>query len=334
MLFPGHGFQAAIPTLRELTRDQPVEIAVGAAEQAHVVIPMMARIDAEFMDRTRGLRLIQQWGAGLEGVDIAEATRRGIAVGNVVSSSSGNAESVAEWCVMSALALSRGLLGLGERMQNGAEWGGPAGRAMLGRTATIAGLGGIGKALAARLRPFGMTLRAATRSPSERLRTELGLDRLTGLADLQELLADTDYLFLCLPLTPDTNRLVDADTLARLPEGAFVVNAGRGGLVDHEALLAALRSGRLAGAALDVFPTEPVDPASPLLTAPNVLTTPHIAGVTDVSYRSMGERIAGLLTDLRAGRPLQHCVNWPDVRPHFPCPPTSPIDCLRPATDR
>jgi phosphoglycerate dehydrogenase-like enzyme len=314
VFFPDRTFPDAASMLRELTRAEPVDVLVGEAHQADVVIPMMKRIDGKFMDKVDGLRLIQQWGAGLEGVDIAEATRRGILVGNVPSASSGNAESVAEWCVMAALALSRDLLVLDNRMRGGRCWGGPAGQAMLGRTATIVGLGGIGRALARRLAPFGLTVRAATRTPNDSLAAELGLDRVTGMARLPELLAETDYLFLSLPLSPETAGLLNAETLALLPEGAFVVNVGRGGLVDHDAMVAALRSGRLAGAALDVFPTEPLDPASSLLTAPNLLATPHIAGVTDVSYRYMGERILGWVTDLRLGRPLPHCVNWAEVR--------------------
>jgi len=109
---------------------------------ADVLIPAMARIDGEMMDRIEGLRLIQQWGVGLEGVDIEAATRRRIAVARVPSAGTGNAESCAEWCVMAAIAVSRHLPAAEQTIRAGTGWGTPRGRAMLGRTAGIIGLGG------------------------------------------------------------------------------------------------------------------------------------------------------------------------------------------------
>ena len=106
-----------------------------------MLIPAMARIDGQIMDRIAGLRLIQQWGAGLEGVDLGAAAERQIAVANVPSAGTGNAESVAEWCVMAAIALSRRLPELEKNIRQGGAWGGPIGRGLRGRTAGILGLG-------------------------------------------------------------------------------------------------------------------------------------------------------------------------------------------------
>jgi len=312
VLFADRTFPAASTTLRAAAPD--LEVTVGPVDgvvEADVVVPLLTRIDGEFMDRTKGLRLIQQWGAGLEGVDVGAATERGIMVGNVPSAATGNAGSVAEWCVMAALGLSRRLTELGTTIRTGGQWGGPLGRAMAGRTAVIVGFGGIGRALAQRLRGFDLTLHAVTRTPDPTDRTTFGLAGLSDLTGLRPLLPQCDYLFLCLPLTPDTAGLVDAAALDALPPDAIVVNAGRGKLIDEDALLAALRSGRLGGAALDVFATEPLDPASPLLREPNVLATPHIAGVTDLSYRNLAAHVTTYLDQLRAAEPLVHCVNWP-----------------------
>ena len=176
-------------------------------------------------------------------------------------------------------------------------------------------MGGLGEALAIRLRPFGVRMAGdrAARASRERSRTAgHGMDRRARPAS--RLLSRSDYLFLCLHLTEETRGLIDAARLARLPQDACVINVGRGGLIDHAALLGALNSGRLLGAALDVFEQEPLDPASPLLKRPDILATPHIAGVTDASYRGIAERMAANMRRLINGERLEDCVNWDAIR--------------------
>ncbi|MDJ0391683.1 2-hydroxyacid dehydrogenase [Roseomonas sp. E05] len=280
---------------------------------APVVVPLMTRIDGAVMDRIDGLKLIQQWGAGLEGVDLAAATARGIAVGNVASTATGNAESVAEWCIMAALALSRHLPDLSARMRHGGAWGGPVGRSLLGRTACIVGLGGIGQALASRLRPFGMQIVAATRTPDTARAAAFGIADIRGLDRLGSLLGISDYVFLCLPLTRETRHIIDAATLQAMRPEAFLINAGRGGLVDQDALLQAINARQIAGAGLDVFTPEPLSPSSPLLERAEILATPHIAGVTDWSYARVAQQIAQVIEAVAAKAPLPHCINWPAV---------------------
>lgn len=280
---------------------------------AEILIPAMTVIDAGMMDRIRGLQLIQQWGAGLEGVDIEAATHRGIAVANVPTAGTGNAESVAEWCVMAAIAVSRRLPELQEGIRAGTVWGSPIGRALLGRTAGIVGLGGIGGALAVRLRAFGMRLVGLKRSPDPDLAEGLGMEWVGGLDELPTLLEGSDYVFLCLPLNEQTRDLIDESAFSHLPEGACIVNPGRGALLEQRALLKALSEGRLMGAGLDVFEEEPLDPGSPLLGRSDVLATPHIAGVTDAAYRGIAGQVADNARRLRAGQPLQNCLNWDGV---------------------
>jgi phosphoglycerate dehydrogenase-like enzyme len=269
--------------------------------RASVLIPAMARIDGQIMDRITGLRLIQQWGAGLEGVDLSAAAERRIAVANVPSAGTGNAESVAEWCVMAAIALSRRLPELEKNIRQGGAWGGPMGRGLGGRTAGILGLGGIGQALAMRLRPFGMRLTGLKRRAEPALAERLGLEWIGGEENFATFLERSEYLFLCLPLSPRTRHIVGEREIALLPSGACLINPARGGLIDEDALVKALLEGHLSGAALDVFAEEPLDPRSRLLTTPGLIATPHIAGVTDVSYRDIARRVAENITRLWSG---------------------------------
>jgi phosphoglycerate dehydrogenase-like enzyme len=311
----GTGFAAVRQFLIEALPDAQldrVEVATLRAKghAADVMLPAMSRIDGPLMDRIEGLRLIQQWGAGLEGVDIAAATERKIAVANVPTPGTGNAESVAEWCVMAAIAISRRLPLAQENIRAGGTWGTPLGRALMGRTAGIVGLGGIGKALASRLRPFGMRLIGLQRRPEPAIAERLGMEWVGGQERLAELLRRSDYLFLCVPLSEQTRQIIDEAALATLPAQACIINAARGGLLSHQALLRALAEGRLMGAGLDVFEQEPLDPASPLLGRSDIVATSHIAGVTDVSYSGIARGVAANIVRILAGQAPHNCVNW------------------------
>jgi phosphoglycerate dehydrogenase-like enzyme len=317
VVLAGTGFRAvqdfireAIPGVQFSMIDSSVLRTLGC--DAEVLIPAMARIDAVMMDRIRGLCLIHQWGAGLEGVDVAAATERQIMVANVPSTG-GNADSVAEWCVMAAIALGRRLPSALQIVRDGSGWGAPIGRALVGRTAGIIGLGGIGQALAMRLRPFGMRMIAIKRRADIALATRLGLEWVGGVERLPELLSQSHYLFLCVPLNDQTRRLIDESAFAQMPPDVCIVNAARGGLIEHQALLRALSEGRLMGAGLDVFEQEPLASSSPLLARPDVLATGHIAGVTDASYRSIANALADNIRRLEAGEGLKNCVNWDDI---------------------
>ena len=315
VVMAGTGFAAVRQFLIEALPDaqfDQIEVATLRAKghKADVMLPAMSRIDGALMDRIEGLRLIQQWGAGLEGVDIAAATERKIAVANVPTPGTGNAESVAEWCVMAAIALSRRLPLAQETIRTGGTWGTPLGRALMGRTAGIVGLGGIGQALAARLRPFGMRLIGLQRRPEPALAERLGMEWVDGPERLADLLRRSDYLFLCVPLGEQTRQIIDEAALAMLPPQACIINAARGGLLSTQAMLRALQEGRLIGAGLDVFEQEPLDPASPLLGRADVIATSHIAGVTDVSYRGIARGVVANIVRILAGQPPFNCVNW------------------------
>jgi phosphoglycerate dehydrogenase-like enzyme len=255
-----------------------------------VLVPFGARVDASVLDAGR-LQLVQQFGAGLDGVDLDAARDRGIPVANVPSTHTGNAAPVAEVALLHLLALSRRYHEAIDCVRS-ARVGEPVGRALAGRTLAVVGMGAVGRAVEERARAFGMIVIGVGRRPR---------------AELLEVLAGVDAVVLCCPLTDETRGLIGEAELAALREGALLVNVARGAVVDYASLLAALRSGRLAGAGLDVFWDEPFDPADPLL-AEVVTTTPHIAGVTVETNRAVARWVAENVERLRRGEPLQNRV--------------------------
>lgn len=262
-------------------------------------IPTMSRFDGALIETADRLQLIQQAGAGLEGVDIAAATARGIHVANVPTTASNAAGVVSEIGVYMMIGLSRDVRGMADSLA-GRRLGMPLGRALFGKTVGVVGLGGIGMALIDRLRPFGMRLVGIRRTPDPAAAADLGLDWVGGPDDLPRLLAESDYVVLALPATGDSMGLMSAETFALMKPGSFLINLGRGGLVDRAALFEALRSGRLAGAGLDVFWEEPPDPDDPVF-AFNVMATPHIAGATDVTTTGIADRVADNIHRLARG---------------------------------
>jgi len=245
-----------------------------------VLIPTMAVVDRAMLESADRLRLIQQCGVGLEGVDLAAAHDLGIPVANVPSEASGNADSVAELGIYLMVGLSRDVRAMQASLAHRVV-GHPPGRALTGKTVGLVGLGGIGVALARRLVAFDVRLIAVRRDP-RRPPPKLPMAWIGGPDDLPRLLAEADYTVLCLPVTGDTQQLLDRERFALMKPGAYLINLARGGLVNRQALFEALDSGRLAGAGLDVFWEEPPDPSDPIFQH-NVLATPHVGGATDVA---------------------------------------------------
>lgn len=246
-----------------------------------VLIPTMASIDATLLATADRLRLIQQSGVGLEGVDLVAAQARGIPVANVPSDASGNADSVAELGIYLMVGLSRNTRAMAASLQQRVV-GAPLGIALSGKTVGLVGLGGIGLALARRLVAFDMRLIATRQNPANPPPPDIPFDWIGGPDALPRLLAEADYTVLCLPAMASTQGLMNRERLAMMKPGSYLINLARGGLVERAALLHALASGHLAGAGLDVFWEEPPDPDDPIF-AENLLSTPHIGGATDVA---------------------------------------------------
>jgi phosphoglycerate dehydrogenase-like enzyme len=169
--------------------------------------------------------------------------------------------------------------------------GEPQGRALFGQTVGLVGLGGIGRALIRRLKPFGVHLIGIKRTNPEKAKEALGLDWVGRPNELGTLLNRSDFVILCLPVTLETKQLMNRNTLALMKPESYLLNLSRGGLVDRPALEEALATGLIAGAGLDVFWEEPPDPHDPIFQY-NVLATPHIGGSTDVSMRGIVRAVA------------------------------------------
>ena len=285
----------------------------GVLRTADVVIPMMTRVDAGLVAITSA-RLIQQWGAGLEGVDVAAASARGIYVANVPSDVTPNAESTAEHALLLMLGAARRLRTCARMFREGV-WGAPLGDALLGRRALIAGFGRIGKALARRLVAMGMRVDAIRRTPEKGEAERHGLDRLGTPADLARFASEADFVVCTATATGESRGMIDATVLRAMKRSAIVVNVSRGAVIDEEALVEALRAGTIAAAGLDVFAEEPVRPDHPLLAMEQVLATPHIGGVTTQSYEGIARVVAGNVTAVKEGRAPSYCVNLHAV-PH------------------
>jgi len=282
------------------------DFQAGSLAGFDIVIPTMTRIEAGHIATADRLKLIQQVGAGLEGVDVDAARDAGIAVANVPSETSGNADSVAEMGIYLMIALARDARQMRASMERGVI-GTPFGLALKGKTVGVLGLGGIGRALVHRLRPFGTRLFGIKRHDAAAAGRELGLHWAGTLDDLDTLLAASDFVVLALPDSSETHGLIGRRELAAMKRGSFLVNLGRGGLVERDALLEALESGIIAGAGLDVFWAEPPDSSDPVFEQ-NVIATPHVAGATDISAAGILEGVSDNIRRLSAGEQILHRV--------------------------
>jgi phosphoglycerate dehydrogenase-like enzyme len=290
----------ASPDTLSVWRDPGTPMPV---DRADVIVPLMFQITGAVMDASQ-CRLIHQWGSGLEGVDLDAARARGIWVANVPASGS-NADSVAEHTLLLILALLRRLPEAMANVRSGVL-GTPLGLMLGGRTVCLYGLGATALSFAKRILPFGVRLVGITRDPQAPKIAAFGLDRCYASSERDECLSETDVLVLSSRLCAETRGMLDAAAFDALRSGAIVVNAARGPLIDYAALYQALSSGRLAGAALDVFWSEPVAADDPLLRLPNLIATPHVAGVTDRSYGDIADVFVANIERLRRGEPPAH----------------------------
>jgi phosphoglycerate dehydrogenase-like enzyme len=284
------------------------EKVAEAAHEADVLIPTVSRIGEDAL-RSPRLKLVQQYGAGLDSVDIPAATRLGVYVANVPSAGTGNAESVAELTLLFMLALARKYSRAQECLQQG-MLGTPLGMALKGRTAAIVGYGGIGQEVARRLAGFEMKILAVSRRGPKA--GDVSVDFHGGPDTLHEVLRQADFVIVAPPLNDETRGLIGQAEFACMKPSAFVINVARGPVLDYDALRAALKEGRIAGAGLDVFWYEPFDPADPIFSY-NVVATPHIGGATDLSLRGIAKKVAENINRVRRGETPLNCVD-PEVR--------------------
>jgi len=288
---------------------QIVVVDMDDPGKVDVLVPMSGNVDAVLMERACP-RLIQQFGVGLQGVDVDAARKRRIPVACLPGGDTGNAAAVAEIAVLHLLVLLRRFAAT-QRSISQRLLGQPIGTTLVGKTVTVLGVGAIGTEVAARLGSFGAEVlgvgRSAHHDQPSRVRS-LAADRYFLSGDLLEPLAQSLALVVCCPLTEETRGMVGAPELAAMPPGGYLINVSRGPVVERAALLSALRRGHLAGAGLDVTWEEPVDPDDELL-AENVSITPHVGGVTHESYAAMAGAFAANVARLDGDEPLRGLVS-------------------------
>ncbi|KAH7433108.1 hypothetical protein KP509_07G055200 [Ceratopteris richardii] len=259
----------------------------------------MMRFDADLIARAKKLKLFMQFGVGIEGIDIAAATKAGMKVAKIPGDTSGNALSCAEHAIYLMLALLRDQREMYNCLQQ-EQIGVPIGQTLYGKTVLILGYGNIGKELAARLKPFGVNILAIKRSWGSHDASDLVHEK--GVNDqLLDFTRRADIIVTCCSLTPETVGIINAEVLGALKKGGYVVNIARGGLIDYKAVKTALEAKHLGGLGLDVAWFEPFDPTDPILKYPNVIMTPHVAGVTELSYRNMAKTVADVALQIQAG---------------------------------
>jgi len=257
-------------------------------------------IDGAALQAANQLKVIARYGVGVDGVDLQTAKERNIVVTNTPGA---NSVSVAELTLALILAMARQIpQGVAATRQG--QFPRLTGLALEGKTMGILGLGSIGKQLARRLSSFDCRILAFDPYPDR----EFASRHKVELAPQDRVLAEADFLSLQLPLLPETRGLVNQEFLAMMKPGAFLVNTARGELIDEDALLQALRSGHLRGAALDVFAQEPPDPDHPLLALPQVIATPHLGSQTDGATNTMGWMAFNECLAVLGGEAPQHRV--------------------------
>jgi D-3-phosphoglycerate dehydrogenase len=281
----------------------PAELAAMVPPYHAMMIRSGTQITAEVLDAARNLRIIGRPGVGVDNVDLDAATRRGVVVMN---SPGGNVASTAELTLALLLALARNVPQADAAMK-AERWERKAfaGVELHGKRIGVVGLGRIGREVAARCKALGMEVVAYDPFVAPALAAELQIP----LLSFEQVLQGSDFLTLHTTLTRETRHLVGREALARAKPGIRIVNAARGELIDDEALLAALESGRVAGAALDVHAQEPPKDWR-LARHPRVVATPHVGAATAEAQERVGTDIAVQVRDYLKGGLIQHAVNF------------------------
>ena len=265
--------------------DRRAELLAALRESRAIVVRNRTWVNRELLDSAPRLQVVGRVGVGIERIDLDACKARGIAVCPAYGA---NAITVAEYTIAALLLAWRGVFLAGQRVIDG-DWPRQEmiGRDLAGKTLGLVGFGNIGRAVAKRARAFDMTVIASDAfvAPEEPAWDALEVRRVT----FDTVLRESDAVSLHAPLTEETRHIIDATAIARMKPGALLINTSRGGTVDEAAMIAALRSGQLGGAVLDVFEKEPLDAETGASFAgvPNLILTPHIAGVTEESNQRL-----------------------------------------------
>ncbi len=258
---------------------------VLASAQA-LVVRSATNVDDELMGRGAGLRVIGRAGVGVDNIDVQAATNRGIAVFNAPG---GNTIAAAEMTMALILSVVRRVAEADRSVRRG-DWDRAAlkGRELKGKTLGLLGAGRIGTEVALRCQAFGMSTIAFDPYLPQGRADEIGV----SLVEMDDVIEQADIISLHVPLNDETRGMVSADMLNRMKSSAYIVNVSRGGVIDEGALAAALESGSIAGAGLDVYESEPLPADSSLRTAPNLVLTPHLGASTAEAQVNVAEEVS------------------------------------------
>ena len=278
--------------------DRRAEMIGMLAECSALIVRNRTQVNAELLSNAPNLKVVGRLGVGLDNIDVTACRARGI---EVFPATGANALAVAEYVVGTAMLLLRGAYLSSSAVADG-KWPRAAlskGRETAGKTIGIVGFGGIGQLTANLAQTLGM--KTVAHDPMIESGSALWNSNHTACVTLEELLSSSDVVSLHVPLLDSTRNLINAQRLALMKAGSILINTARGGIVDETALAHALKSEALGGAALDVFSDEPLKAGSPLAGCPNLILTPHIAGVTKEANTRVSSLIAERVTDF-----LQH----------------------------
>ncbi len=304
---------AALEKLKEYP-DVTVDVKTGLGhnelialipEYDALIVRSGTQVTSEVLAAGAKLRVVGRAGVGVDNIDVKSATMNGIVVMNTPGA---NSMATAELTLGLMMAVSRNIPQAHASL-GAAEWrrGDFVGLQLYRKTLGIIGFGRVGKLVAERARAFGMEVLVYDPVALEETGREMGV----LLVELDGLLSQSDYVTLHAALTPDTTGIINAETISQMKDGAILINAARGKLVDEEALAEALRSGKLAAAAIDVYATEPPPPSNPLLSLPNVVHIPHLGASTREAERDVGIQIAGQVVSALRGTDFSYAVNMP-----------------------
>ncbi len=289
---------------------KPAELAAMIAPYDALVIRSSTTVTREIIDAARSLKVIGRAGVGIDNVDLEAATRRGIVVMN---SPSGNSVTTAEHTISMMMALTRHIPAADASLRAGKwERGKFTGTEVHNKTLGVIGLGNIGRIVADRA--IGLKMKVIGFDPffTAEVAKRSGIE----LVSLEQVFERADFITVHTPLTDDTRGLVGAAAFAKMKKGVRIINCARGGIVDEAALAEALGSGKVAGAALDVFVEEPPPKDHPLLKLGNVIVTPHLGAATDEAQVQVAIDIAQQVVDFLLDGVARHAVNIPALSPH------------------
>lgn len=296
---------------RPLTQEELLEKSSGVDALLSLLTD---RIDADLMDAIGPqLKIISNYAVGFDNVDVKAAGDRGIIVTNTPSDEVNEAVAEHTWALL--LALARKIVESDEFIRQEGYFAGKGGYrgwepnlfvgpSIKSRTLGIVGLGRIGSMVAARAKGYSMSVLYNKHEPDPKAEAEMGIK----FASLDELFSQSDFISLHVPLTDETRGMINKETLSKMKQGSYLINTARGPVVDESDLIEALKSGKLSGAGLDVFESEPQISAE-LIAMPNVIMTPHIASATLEARQKMGEQAVAAILDTMNGIKPQNMVD-------------------------